>query len=388
MNLGQEHYGESSSANLPEEPEGLLEGPYAWDTPESSSPDETNKFDSAPKEVRSDTNTQMDTIILTKIGPDVSLVNPEPKLHDDALSAQEIVQLDDDSGSSQKGGREHLEVPGGSLQKNDSSVNLTQILTNPLSFEVESELSLSHQQTLDNTGTLSLNEESHSGLSIKTHETRRSKKPGDRLDRIQKFVNDSDKLKKQIPHIMEDLKRLKHPDTEGFSDQYKNIKAEIESALKEALKGKDSLFHRYARFSPVYHDERVAGEKKLSDSIRSLSTLHETLVNEYQKVIVKQQEKLFSIETLEKTIDTFIQSCNDKVKSASQGSRAILKQEIAYRLKSRSVAISVAIKECQELEKEQEENKWIGIKWGDKVKNLESLSERLESLRKLTDCAK
>ena len=66
------YHGESSSANLPEEPEGLLEGPYAWNTtvvhPSKSfrdSPDETNKSDSAPKEVRSNTNTQMNTSHLT-----------------------------------------------------------------------------------------------------------------------------------------------------------------------------------------------------------------------------------------------------------------------------------------------------------------------------------
>jgi tetratricopeptide (TPR) repeat protein len=109
------------------------------------------------------------------------------------------------------------------------------------------------------------------------------KKSEHRKDRIQVYVNYFGHLNKEIPPIIESLESLENPKAKDFSDQYEEIKGKIELALKKALKGKDSLFHRYARFSLAYHDERVAGEGELKVSIKSLSDLHETLVNECQE---------------------------------------------------------------------------------------------------------
>ena len=82
-----------------------------------------------------------------------------------------------------------------------------------------------------------------------------------RKDRIQCYAYCFDKLKRQIQQSEGDLK---------LSDEYKEIKGNIESALINALKGKDSLFHRYATFSLACHKERETGEMNLIKNIKTL----------------------------------------------------------------------------------------------------------------------
>jgi tetratricopeptide (TPR) repeat protein len=83
-----------------------------------------------------------------------------------------------------------------------------------------------------------------------------------RKDRIQCYAYCFDNLKRRIQQSEGDLK---------LSDEYKAIKRNIESALIDALKGKDSLFHRYATFSFACHEERETGEKNLIKNINTLA---------------------------------------------------------------------------------------------------------------------
>ena len=112
-----------------------------------------------------------------------------------------------------------------------------------------------------------------------------SRKKLSRKDRIYIYAYYSDKLKCRIQQFVRDLKLSEHPEAKDFPGRYTEIEGKIKSALEEALKGKDSLLHRYATFSPAYHDKRETGERELITSIRSL----ETLFNECQKPGVVNQ---------------------------------------------------------------------------------------------------
>ena len=94
-----------------------------------------------------------------------------------------------------------------------------------------------------------------------------------------------DYLSKEIPPLIENLKSFNHPGLtgkNGFINQYKKIKEDIESARKEALAGKGHLFYRYAMFPSVYHSKRENSENIIKNRIKELSNLHEDLVKEYQ----------------------------------------------------------------------------------------------------------
>ena len=115
--------------------------------------------------------------------------------------------------------------------------------------------------------------------------------PKPRKDRIRVYGDYAGKFMRQIQPFIEKFKLLESSQAGAFSHQYEEIEGNIKSALKEALEGKDSLFHRYNTFSPAYHKKRETGEQHLVDGIIALGDLYKTLVNEYQQPWVREKIK-------------------------------------------------------------------------------------------------
>jgi tetratricopeptide (TPR) repeat protein/uncharacterized protein YoxC len=102
-----------------------------------------------------------------------------------------------------------------------------------------------------------------------------------RKDRIQCYAYCFDKLKRQIQQSEGDLK---------LSKQYKDIKGSINLALKKARIGKNSLVHRYAIFSSIYHNERENGERELIGLLKTLGTWQDQKQAPKQKVLLSEKQ--------------------------------------------------------------------------------------------------
>jgi myosin heavy subunit len=124
-----------------------------------------------------------------------------------------------------------------------------------------------------------------------------------REDRRQVYAGYFSYLNKEIPRVIGDLNKsgcLGLIGEDGFINQYEKIKKDIELALE----GKDSSFHRYAKFLPTYHDKMGT----LRVNIEKLSGLYKTLVNECQKR--EQQEDIRKLKALQDQVHNLCISAN------------------------------------------------------------------------------
>jgi tetratricopeptide (TPR) repeat protein len=91
-----------------------------------------------------------------------------------------------------------------------------------------------------------------------------------RKDRIDAYVDYYRRLKGEV-------RRSLNLEDEVESGAFQFTCEEIEKAEREALKRKNSIFHRYAIFSPEYHSRRENGERYLEYTIRCLNDFHDGL---------------------------------------------------------------------------------------------------------------
>lgn len=106
-----------------------------------------------------------------------------------------------------------------------------------------------------------------------------------RKDRINAYIDYYHRLKSQAEQFINDFKSSEHPEVEMLKYRYKNIKVDIEKkkerVLEDAMKKRNSLFHRHATFPRA---RRKNSEYELKNSIGKLNVWHEMWVNAMQEL--------------------------------------------------------------------------------------------------------